>query len=339
MKKRSLGIVLSGLILAFLLASCGSPNKSTQSDGIDSVLNPLDEISKRIDASPDVDSLYKIRAKLYLDQKQPEKALSDIRKAIELNPQVTDYHILLGDIYLSMGNIESSKKSLINAFEMDPRNPEPSTKLAELYLFLEDYDKVYLYCNKAIEIDKYNAPGYFIKGFALLEQDDTAKAIFNLQQATQNDPEYYDAFVMLGHIFQIKGDPIAGNYLKTAVRIRPTSVEARYHYGMWLQEQEMIEDALIQYDAILQIDPRNKNAWYNIGYVNLVFLQNFQTAVEKFSKAIEYDPQYAEAWYNRGLAYEQLGQFDKARSDYKKALQIIDNYDKAIEGLNRIEGK
>jgi Tfp pilus assembly protein PilF len=339
MKIRSFVVVLSGLILALLLASCGGADKSNESSGIDSVLNPLDEISKRIEANPEIDSLYKIRAEIYLEMNQPDKALGDMRKAIELNPQVTDYHILLGDIYLSMGNIESSKKSLIKAFEMDPGNPEPSTKLAELYLFLEDYEKVYLYCNQAIEIDKYNAPGYFIKGFALLEQDDTAKAIFNLQQATQNDPEYYDAFVMLGHIFLVKGDPIAGNYLKTAVRIRPSSIEARYHYGMWLQEQEMIEDALIQYDAILQIDPRNKNAWYNIGYINLVYLQNFKTAVEKFSKAIEYDPQYAEAWYNRGLAYEQLGEFDKARSDYKKALQIIDNYDKAIEGLNRIDGK
>lgn len=227
----------------------------------------------------------------------------------------------------------------MKAFDMDPGNPEPSLKLAELNLFLEDYEKVFLYSNNAIELDKYNAKAYFIKGFALLEQKDTVKAIVNLQKATENDPEYYDAFIMLGHVFEVKGDPIAGNYLKTAVRIRPTSAEARYNYGMWLQEQEMIEDALVQYDALLVIDPKNKNAWFNIGYINLVYLQNFNTAIDKFTKSIECDPTYAEAWYNRGLAYEELKQFKNARENYSQALKLKHNYENAIIAINRIEGK
>ena len=218
------------------------------------------------------------------------------------------------------------------------RNPEPSLKLAELNLFLEDYEKVYLYSNNAIQLDKYNAKAYFIKGFAQLEQKDTLKAIVNLQKATDNDPEYYDAFIMLGHIFDLKNDPIAGNYFKTAVRIRPTSVEARYNYGMWLQEHKLLEDALVQYDALLAIDPK-KNAWFNIGYINLVYLQNYKTAIDKFSKAIECDPGYAEAFYNRGLAYEELKQYKNAEEDYKKALKIRTNYENAITALNRIEGK
>lgn len=327
------------LAFASAVISCGSGKEKTDTQSQDSLQSPLEILNKKIEENPKVDSLYQQRAELLLSMGETEKALSDVRQALQLNPEKTAYQILLGDVYLAMGNIESCKKSLMTAFDKDPGNPEPSLKLAELNLFLEDYEKVFLYSNNALELDKYNAKAYFIKGYAQLEQKDTAKAIVNLQKATQNDAEYFEAFSMLGHIFDIKGDPIAGNYLKTAVNIRPTSAEARYNYGIWLQNHEMIKDALIQYDALLIIDPQNKNAWYNIGYINLVYLQNFNTAVDKFTKAIECDPTYAEAWYNRGLAYEEMKQFQNARENYAEALKLKHNYENAIEGLNRIEGK
>lgn len=339
MRMKYLIFPIIALVLASAMFSCGNGSDKNEQQSQDSAMSPLEVLNKKIEENPKVDSLYQQRAELLLSMGETEKALSDVRQALQLNPEKTAYHILLGDVYLAMGNIESCKKSLMKAFDMDPGNPEPSLKLAELNLFLEDYEKVFLYSNNAIELDKYNAKAYFIKGFAQLEQNDTAKGIVNLQKATENDPEYYDAFIMLGHIFEVKGDPIAGNYLKTAVRIRPTSAEARYNYGIWLQEQEMIEDALVQYDALLVIDPKNKNAWYNIGYINLVYLQNFNTAIDKFTKSIECDPTYAEAWYNRGLAYEELKQYTNARENYTQALKLKHNYENAIIAINRIEGK
>ncbi len=325
-------------LLIALISSCGAGSKDANPDQ-DSLLSPLETLNKLIEENPEADSLYQQRAEYYLSVNQPEKALTDIRTAIQKNPEKTDYQLTMADIYLSMQNIESCRKTLLKAFDMDPGNPEPSLKLAELNLFLEDYEKVYLYCNKALEIDKFSAKASFIKGFALLEQKDTTKAIVHLQQATQNDAEYYDAYILLGHIFDARHDPIAGNYLKTAVRLRPESVEARYLYGLWLQNQGLAEDALVQYDALLTVEPENAAAWNNIGYINLVYLKNYRTAVDKFSKAIELKRDFTEAYVNRGVAYEELGMFEKARSDFKQALKINDNYEKAIEGLNRIEGK
>ena len=327
------------VVVSFYLVSCSGSSSKDDAAKKDSIVSPIELITQQINKNPNIDSLYKQRAELYLAIGKTEKALADVRMALQINSEKTEYHILLGDIYLAMGNIELSKKSLINAFDMDPRNPEPSLKLAELNLFLQDYEKVYLYANKAIEIDNYNAPAYFIKGFAHLEQDDTAKAITAMQKATQNDAEYYDAFIMLGKIFDNKKDPIAGNYLKTAVRIRPESVEAHYNYGLWLPEHGLFDEAFSQYNALLTIDPHNKAAWYNIGYINLVYFENYNKAIEYFTRAIESDPTYAEAYFNRGLSYEQLNQFDNARSDYNKALSLKHNYENALKALERIENK
>ena len=94
--------------------------------------------------------------------------------------------------------------------------------------------------------------------------------------------------------------------------------------------------AIQQYDAILNMDDSYKQAWYNIAYIYLVYFEDFQGAADKFSRAIEADPQYAEAYFNRGLAYEEMGKFDLAETDYRKALSLRENYEKAIEGLNRV---
>jgi len=48
-------------------------------------------------------------------------------------------------------------------------------------------------------------------------------------------------------------------------------------------------------------------------------------AANHWQKAVELDPTYAAAWNNLGIAYEQQGQFTKARTAYEKALQLEPN--------------
>ena len=79
-----------------------------------------------------------------------------------------------------------------------------------------------------------------------------------------------------------------------------------------------------------------KFAHYNIGYIYLVYLKNYKKAVTNFSNAITCDPKYAEAYYNRGFSYELMKDFKNAKADYKNALDLKTNYQKAIDGLNRI---
>jgi len=45
--------------------------------------------------------------------------------------------------------------------------------------------------------------------------------------------------------------------------------------------------------------------------------------------AIGIDPKNATAYYNRGIAYGNLGQWDKAIADYSSAIGIDPNYSKA----------
>ncbi|MCX7696357.1 MAG: tetratricopeptide repeat protein [Bacteroidales bacterium] len=322
------------IFIAIIVYSCtGHTKKNTHTTSDTSYLGFLNESIKN---NPKVDSLYFLRASYWLEKRNLSAALTDIRKAIELNPTLVKYHLLLADIYLASGNVTNARNALIKASDLEKNNVEPLLKLAELSLFERDYKMVDIYCKAALDIDPINGKAEFIKGYALLEQKDTVEGIKHLKKATINDPEYYEAFSLLGVILMRKKDPLAGSYLKTAVRLRPNSIEARYNYGLWLQETFRFEEAMKQYEAILSIQPNNKYAWYNMGYIQLVYLKNFEKAIFFFNKVLEIDSLYVDALYNRGLSYQMLGNRDLAKQDYQKVLRLVENHPKAIERMNEI---
>jgi tetratricopeptide (TPR) repeat protein len=55
----------------------------------------------------------------------------------------------------------------------------------------------------------------------------------------------------------------------------------------------------------------------------------WERAIQIYGLAIQMNPNAAHAYYLRGLSYEQLGQLNRARSDWDKALQILPGYAEA----------
>jgi Tfp pilus assembly protein PilF len=68
-------------------------------------------------------------------------------------------------------------------------------------------------------------------------------------------------------------------------------------------------------------------------------LGDTKSAASDLDEAVQMDPVNLRAWTSRGLAYERLGQKDKAAGSYAKALNINDKYQPAKEGFARVGGK
>lgn len=324
-----------------LLVSCGGPgNGSTEENlgtGEELKKDPLVELTETINSNSENDKLYIERAKYYLSINEIDSAFRDIFIAIDINNQDPGHFITLSDVYLVMGNPDKCKDALTKALKIKPNNKLAIQKLAELYLIVQDYDKTYETVNRALEVDNFNPVAYYIRGFALLEQADTLAAIDALKMAVYQDQDFYEAYLQLGLIFLARQNPLAAEYFNTAINIRPESLEPYYNLGLYYQENGQVQKAMSSYRMILEMQPLHTNAIYNLGYINLVYVQDFEAAVGFFTEVIEINPAYAGAFYNRGYAYEMLGQNNLAQEDYKKTLEIETNYTKAIEALNRLD--
>ena len=182
------------------------------------------------------------------------------------------------------------REALDKALNLNSKNTEALLRIAEMNIFLKKIDKTFEYIQKALDIDKINPKAYFIRSMALMEHGDTAKAVADLQTATEQDPKYYEAYFELGELFSLRKSKLAIAYFDNALNIEPNSIEARYGKAMFYQENGEYNDAIETYNTIIQINPNYKNAYYNLGYINLVYLKVFDAAIDYFTKAIKCDP-------------------------------------------------
>jgi tetratricopeptide (TPR) repeat protein len=151
------------------------------------------------------------------------------------------------------------------------------------------------------------------------------------------NPNYFEAYVQLGTLYALKKKDLAIDYFNAALNLESDNTEVLYSLGMYYQEAGKYEKAIQSYTTILDREPDFYIAPYNIGYIYLVYLKDFERAIDYFTQTLSINPEYVEAYYNRGFAYELLKDADRSWNDYKKTLELYPNYEKAIEGLNRID--
>lgn len=87
----------------------------------------------------------------------------------------------------------------------------------------------------------------------------------------------------------------------------------------------------------LKADPNNKQLHFNYG-VYLMQDNQFESAVDQFSKAVEIDQTYQNALYNLGITYLKWGKFLATEADKKKTedKMAMENYKKAVDVLEKL---
>ena len=78
--------------------------------------------------------------------------------------------------------------------------------------------------------------------------------------------------------------------------------------------------------------------YFDMGVSNLVPNQ-YEKAIDDFTKAIELNPNFAEAYYNRGTVYATFRQYGEALNDWDKVLEIDPNHSDAINNREVLLGQ
>ena len=102
-------------------------------------------------------------------------------------------------------------------------------------------------------------------------------------------------------------------------------------------ELKNYEEADECYDKALEIDPKEKDAWFEKG-IALGSLGKFEEEIECYEKALEIDPGYKKAWFNKekvtwlnkGLVLSGIEEYKDAIKCYDRALEIDCEYKEAL---------
>lgn len=152
-----------------------------------------------------------------------------------------------------------------------------------------NFDKAIAIYSQAIRLDSTNAEFYYKRGLAYLYAEQDLNALSDYNQASILLPNHPDIYFM-----KAKTEAFMGDYYA----------------------------AIDDYAKVIELDSNYIQAYVQRAYAFLSTKQNMAAFIF-FTKAINKDPkQPADVYYARGFTYQELGSYQQALDDYKKAIEL-----------------
>lgn len=325
------------LIVMLFFASCKNPNAEIKQSKNSNAT--IESLSAEIRENPENASLFIQRSELQSAAGNVNEAINDLEIALRIDSLLPNVYVDISEYYLSVGASGKAKDVLIKCIDIFPANADARLKLAQIYFYVQMYKEA---INEIITLENnklQSAESYFVKALVFNETESFDEATLALKKSIEFDGENWEAYNLIGMIYYRLGDPIAVEYFNTAVILFPNNLEIRFNAGVVYQNFKIFDKAITEYDYVISADSLSYQAYFNLAYIYVNNMEDYEQAVENFSYAFNTDTTSYKAIYNRGYTYELLGKYKLAELDYRKALEILPNYDLAVQGLNDVIAK
>lgn len=156
-----------------------------------------------------------------------------------------------------------------------------------------------------------------------LQQPDEARFQAELSlQLSGPTPQAYEDLV---RVFKANdGAALAAEYLRKAAEAVPDSAAVRFQLAVAQLEAGRVDEALVQLEAVLKVDPNHAEAHTRMG-IALASRGEFARAEPHLADAARLVPTSEPARNNLGLVMARQGRFEDAIVEYERALRLDPN--------------
>jgi len=259
--------------------------------------------------------------RVFLAARNPDRAVEWMGRSVALEPASAEYHLWLARAYGHQAMVASVlkqpalarkvRKEFEEASRLDPDNLEARFGLIEFYLrapaILGGSPKKA--GEQAEEIRRRDAlEGYRAAGRIAEHRKDLDLALAQYEAAGREFPEQIEPFYWIGALLVRKGD-----YAR----------------------------AFDVYEKVLESNPSEIKACYQIGRVASLSGQRLEHGKECLTLYLQYkpkpdEPSLAFAHYWLGLLYEKIGNRELARREYSAALDLEPSLPEARAALKKV---
>lgn len=320
-------------IIVLMVYACGT----NESDKSQQKLS-IDQLFKK---HPDSVPILIEHGNVMLKRYDFDKALQDGAKAYRLQPNNLAARFLYANALnnrasRTVSDVATAQKHFKYILKKEPKNLPALVALASTYSQQGDYDKAFYHANEALRIDKHYRDAYTLKGtlYRTLGKGDLAKSSY--QTAIDQDPNFFEAYLQLGVLYQEEKNPLAIQYFTTATQLRPNSMDALYNLAFAHQEFNQIKEAQETYRAMLKKDPDFSTSLFQLGCIKQNQEKDLDSAIYFFNETLTKEPRFVEAWHNLGYCTELKGNKYQAIQYYQKALKYNPDFELSIEAITRL---
>ena len=340
MKTKNYLIMMSLALLLGISACQGNstkPDEATSSTSSTSGSPAIEDLTKRIDATPGSAELYAARGYLWYQNENYDEGIADLEKAIQLDSTLAEYFHTLADVYMDYYKSRKALNVMERAGVAFPKRVPTLLKLAEFQLIVKQHTQSLFTLERIRQLEPLNPEMFLMFGNVFFDMGKNDQAITAYQSAVENNPDLIDAWIKLGTLLSDKGSPIAEKYFDNALRVDSNNIDALHAKAYFLSnKKDDLQGAIKLYKKINAIDPQYVDGYYNLGLIYLD-MDSLDQAYKSFDLAIKFDPAFPGAYYHRGHAAELQGNLEQAKSDFKNTLNLDPDYEAAKADLQRLK--
>src|SRR2546429_1042686 len=254
-------------------------------------------------------------------------ATEECQHVIDIAPQYLDVHQVLCEIYVRQGKVEQA----ITKYAI----------LVDTYVVNGRLDDAIATYRRILQLEPNNLT-YRMRLINLLSSQGNKEDLLRERTLAA------ESYLRLGYMDR------ALTELEQALQESPTSVPTRLNYALALQKLGRSQQAVAEYQRVLQVDPRNITALVRLHIAKITTVgaarattleglsrirwhlrgegqRKYEAVVREYNQAAEAYPNNADVHFALGQIHQQAGQFDKAIDAYQLAMR-----DSAIDVLARV---
>lgn len=231
-------------------------------------------------------------------------------------------------------SFEEALAAYDEAIALDPTNMTYIANKAAVYFNTKKYDECIEACQKAVEVGKENRAPF----------EERAKALTRAAKAYQKKKDLDKAIQMCQEAQLEHFDKSTERLLKTmqlekkkadtlAYQDDDKAEEAKQRGNTHFRNKEWVK-AIEEYEEAVKRAPNNAPIRNNLAAA-LCKIMDFNGAKTQIEKALELDPKYVKAWVRKGDLEVMVKEQHKALDSYKRGLELDPDNAACKEGLRK----
>ena len=304
---------------------------------------------------------HSLKASIYIDIDQREKAIEEYTLAIKSNEEYKTYYISRAQVYYDLNKFDKAEADYLKVIKMDESDVQALAGLGRNYLALKNYTESEKIFDQVIKLNsEYNSAYYFrailfykqkkynnaiadaFYAYVLDESDSDNRRLF-LNYAEKNItlalskvnskinefPEKEDWYFVRAQLNESTKDYFAA--IADYNKMLDVS-DGSYRNGILTyradcyKNEGLYDQAIADYDEAISLD--STRPYYFSGRGDAKRLKgDYAGAVADFSISIKLDPEQSWYYYRRGWVKDEfLNDTEGGLKDYSEAISIDNNY-------------
>jgi tetratricopeptide (TPR) repeat protein len=250
------------------------------------------------------------------------RAEAEWRDAVRLRPDIVEAYRALAGVAIHRGDPGELAKDADQIIALQPAAPDGYLLRAVADIDRKEFSTADEYIHRSLEKEPSNPAAYVQLGNLRMAQNKYAEAQKAYQQGLDQDPNSTDALGGVLNVDQAQKQPDrAIARLKTQLSRYPQNVGFHIMLGALLEERKDLAGAEQEFKRASDLDKKNSEALVKLGAVQSERGATDQ-ALQTYLDGSKTNPKEIAFYLLAGSIYESKQDWDNAKQQYRKALEI-----------------